>query len=277
VALRVRTSSTIVECWEIFGRVLQVPQVICGKLVQNKNSMHRLHWNDILRIAASLFISFVIISVVGSPNAYSAAPSKQDVYDIPEAVAIQGRKYEMDQSFNLTVGYIPTDTFNRGFPISLAYRYSLTPYLSWEVLDFSYVLNHATQTKSDLLALGVQTTNVGLNGKLDFPSQLYITGLNYSPMYSKNLLFNSKLVYSETMLFLGLGAINFNSFGMAPTIAPGIGWRVYVTPKAAVNLYVRDYVYIDSNIGVNAILDFGIGFEYKFHLTGESSHGTKDE
>ena len=239
--------------------------------------MQRLHLNYILKIVRGFFLSFALLCVVGSPSAYSAAPSKEDVYDIPEAVAIQGRKYEMDQSFHLSAGYIPTDTFNRGFPFSVAYRYGLTPYLTWEVLDFSYVLNHATQTKQDLLNLGVQTKNVGLNGKLDFPSQLYITGLNYSPMYSKNLLFNSKLVYSETMLFLGIGAINFDAYGMSPTIAPGLGWRVYITPKAAVNLYIRDYVYLDSNIGVNAILDFGIGIEYKFHLIGESSHGTKDE
>ena len=231
--------------------------------------MKRHQLNDILRLASG----FLIALTAGLSNAHSAA--KEDVYDIPEAVAIQGRKYEMDQSFQFNLGYIPTDSFNRGFPLALGYHYALTPYLTWEILDFSYVLNHATQTQSDLRALQVQIKNVGLNGKLDFPSQIYISGLSYSPMYSKNLLFNSRLVYSETMLFLGIGAINFDAYGMSPTIAPGMGWRIYVTPKAAVNLYIRDYVYLDSNVGMNAILDFGIGFEYKFHLVGES-HEKKD-
>lgn len=199
---------------------------------------------------------------------------RESLYDLPPAVAIQSRQYEMKHSVLGTVGYIPTDSFNRGFTFTGAYRYGLTNYLSWEVLSFTHVFNRETQVKKDLFNLGVQVENVGLGGVLDYPRQIYMTGIHYSPMYSKSLFFNSKLVYSETSLFFGIGSLNFNQVGFKPMIAPGASARFYLSPDWAVSLYFRNYYYQDDNVGINGILDFGIGFEYRI---GGSIQGLDDE
>jgi outer membrane beta-barrel protein len=204
-----------------------------------------------------------------------AARTAGDVYDVPEAVAIQGRKYQMDQTIRIGTGYMPIDSFNRGYPLSGAYRYQLTPYLTWEVLEYTQVINTETKTKRSLQNLGINVENVGLGGKLDFPKQIYMTGINYSPMYSKNLLFNSRLFYSETNLYLGLGAVIFNSVGSKPAIAPGLEWRLYLSPRVAMNLFVKDFFYLDNSIGINGILSFGLGFEFRFHLIGDSVDSSK--
>jgi outer membrane beta-barrel protein len=191
------------------------------------------------------------------------------VYDIPAAVAIQPRKYQMVHSVDMSIGYIPTDSFNRGYGASIAYRYAIASYLTWEVLRFTHVMNHETDLKYEIqqLASGdasVQLHNVGFGGVFDYPRQIYMTALHYSPLYSKSLLFNSKLTYSETSLFLGIGSLNFTQIGYKPMVAPGIASRFYYSPNTAFTAYFRDYFFRDDALGVVGIMDFGIGFEVKF-------------
>ena len=219
------------------------------------------------RLASMIASVLTLIVLVMAPQ----ASAKPDLYDMPEPVAIQGRRYQIDQSFRVALGYSPIDSFNRGYPLSVAYRYQLSPYLTWEVIDYSQILHSETKTKRDLQNLGINVTNVGLGGVLDYPVRSVLTGFNYSPIYSKNLLFNKTLLYSETNLYLGVGALIFNAVGLKPCLVPGLDWRLYITPKTAMSLYIRDQFYSDSSIGFNGILSFGIGFEFKFHLTGSSN------
>lgn len=221
-----------------------------------------------------LFIVTLVLAPLASADEFDEE-RRESLYDLPPAVAIQPRQYEMKHSVLGTVGYIPTDSFNRGFTLTGAYRYSIENYLVWEVLSFTHVFNQETQVKKDLLNLGVKVENVGLGGKLDYPRQIYMTGLHYSPMYSKNLLFNSRLIYSEWSLFLGGGSLNFNEVGFKPMIAPGLSGRFYASADWAVSIYFRDYFYIDDHVGINGIIDFGIGLEYR--LGGGSERSREDD
>ncbi len=210
-------------------------------------------------------LAVVLFSLVGqAADDLEFDKGNRTVYDLPEPVAIQGRKYQMSQSLLVTAGYLPSDSFNKGFTITAGYKLAFTPYLTWEILSFGYIINRETQLKKDLLALNVGVQNIGLGGVLDYPRQIYMTGLHYSPMYSKSLLFNSKLVYSETSVFLGTGTLNFNQVGHKPMLAPGVTWRMYMGPRSAVTAYFRDYFYMDDNTGITGIIDFGLGFEFKF-------------
>lgn len=205
----------------------------------------------------SLLIVLVFLPV-------AAFAQKKSVYDLPSSqVAIQPRKYEMNHSALVSAGYIPTDSFNRGFTFTGAYRYALVSYFTLEG-SYIWVANQKTSLEGELRNTGVTVENVGLGGVLDYPRQIYMVGVHYAPMYSKNLLFNSKLVYSETSLFLGLGSINFNQVGYKAMAAPGLATRIYLGPKSAVIGYFRDFFYMDDKRGVVGIIDFGLGFEYGF-------------
>ena len=211
-----------------------------------------------------LFIAYVL-----NGTSAVAADQSKNVYDLPQAVAIQPRKYDISSSLLFSVGYIPTDSFNRGITLTGAYRYALTSYLTWEIISFTYVLNKETSLKQQIESLSnsgsiVSLQGVGAGGVLDYPKQIYMTGFHYAPMYSKSLLFNSKLTYSETSLFLGFGSLMFAQGGPKPMIAPGLSTRIYFSPNAALVAYFRDYFYSDSNTGLTGIMDFGLGFEYKF-------------
>lgn len=227
-----------------------------------------------------LFI--IVVALLGfSPRVFSASEIDGDladegggnrsakIYDLPATVAIQPRKYEMPKSLAISAGYMPVDSFNHAFSFSGAYRYAVTGYLTWEVISFTYVMNQETDLKHQLQDLGNQNVginirNVGLGGVLDYPRQVYMTGIHYAPAYSKSLLFNSKVTYSETSFFLGVGALNFNQIGYKSMIAPGLTSRFYMTPGTALIGYFRDFFYKDDVLGLTGILDFGLGLEFKF-------------
>jgi outer membrane beta-barrel protein len=215
----------------------------------------------------SLVCASVLSVMLGGTSAWANSDSR-DVFDLPQAVAIQGRENVIDQSLALNVGHIPTDSFNRGFPVSLAYTYYFKPYLGWEVVHFAYNFNQETKLKSDFLALNVTVENIGFGGVLDHPKNIVSTGLVYTPLYSKSLLFNRTLVFSETSLYAGAGSLVLNKVGHTPMLALGIQGRLYLSPKSAFRWYLREYVFKDLNLGVTLMTDIGIGLEFQFDLFG---------
>jgi outer membrane beta-barrel protein len=208
--------------------------------------------------------AFILSSILIVASTHTAQAAARDPYDLPEQVAIQGRKYQMNHSIFGSAGYMPIDSFNRAFSFSGGYRYAIRPWLTWEVLSYTQVANSQTQLKKDLEALNLDVKNVGLGGVFDWPKQIYMTGIHYAPYYSKSLMFNSTLVYSETSVFLGAGSLNFNLTGQKPMIAPGLATRMYIGKSFAFNAYFRDYFYKDDNTGITGIFDFGVGLELGF-------------
>lgn len=206
-------------------------------------------------------VSFLAFNIFVAASASGA--TEASIYDLPSSqVAIQPRKYEMSSSFLLSAGYMPADSFNRGVTLGASVRQALSAYFTLEG-TFVYVYNQTTSLQNDLNTAGVTVQNASLGGVLDYPKQIYLIGLHYAPFYSKSLLFNSKLIYSEDSFFLGVGSLNFNQVGSRAMIAPGLASRFYIGASTAIVGYFRDYFYSDDHRGVIGIVDFGIAFEYK--------------
>lgn len=221
-----------------------------------------------------LFLAFVVALPLGHISRAVAQYEdevKRDVYDLPTPVAIQGRTNRIDESLSLTAGYLPTDSFNRGFPVGASYAYYFKPYFAWDVVSFSYNLNRETQLKNDLRALGVTAQNVGFGGVIDYPKYIVLTGITYTPLYSKSLLFNKSLVHSETSFYLGVGSLMFSQVGNVPTIVPGIQGRYFITPGSALRLYLREYFFNDKNLGITGLTEIGIGYEIQLGFLSRRS------
>lgn len=230
-------------------------------------------------IQRSLTCLFVTVATLVSPSlaiAQESAP-KRDVYDLPTPVAIQGRTNNIDESLSLNIGYIPTDSFNRGFPLSLNYAYYFRPYIAWEVLSFAYNFNRETQLKQDFKNLGVAVQNLGFGGVIDFPQNIIMSGVVYTPLYGKSLLFNKSLIHSETSFYLGAGSLVFNKVGHIPTVAPGIQGRYFLSPRSAIRYYIRQFFFNDSQLGLTGITDIGLGYEFQFNFFSRRNSLTEDE
>lgn len=230
-----------------------------------------------IAISVSVFTSLTLLP--GLPSIVSAQDdvAKRDIYDLPTPVAIQGRTNSIDQSIAFNVGYIPSDSFNRGFPVSLNYSFYFKPYIAWEVLSFTYNYNRETQLKQDFRDLGVAVQNIGFGGVLDFPKNILMSGLIYTPLYGKSLLFNRSLVHSETSFYFGVGTIIFNAVGHVPAIAPGLQGRYFLGPKSALRYYLRQYFFKDSQLGITGMTEIGIGFEIQLDLFSKRSPSDEEE
>ncbi len=203
--------------------------------------------------------------------------TKRDVYDLPTPVAIQGRTNNIDQSLAVSFGYIPTDSFNRGFPLSLSYAFYFKPYFAWDVVSFSYNFNRETQLKKDFENLGVAVQNIGFGGVIDFPKNIIMTGLVYTPLYGKSLLFNRSLVHSETSFYAGAGTLVFNQVGHVPTLGVGLQGRYFLTPKTAFRYYLRQYFFKDNQLGISGITDIGVGYEFQFGIFSKNTASVDED
>lgn len=232
------------------------------------------------RASRWIALSVAVVIAVSNPSAVRADDEgvvKRDVYDLPTPVAIQGRTNNIDQSVAFNIGYIPSDSFNRGFPVSVGYSFYFKPYLAWEVVNYTYNINRETQLKQDFKNLGVAVQNIGFGGILDYPKNIIVSGIVYTPLYGKSLLFNKSLVHSETSFYLGAGSIVFNQVGHIPTIVPGIQGRYFVTPKSAFRFYLRQYFFKDEQLGLTGITEIGLGYELQFDLFSKRSSSDEEE
>ena len=214
-------------------------------------------------------LGIVIFNVAQASAADPAKGSKPDIYDLPPIVAVQNREFLMNESVALNLNYLPSDAFNKGYGLSASYAYYFSDYFAWEVLNAQYILNQVTNIKTQLLNLGVAVHNVGNGGVLDYPRTILTTGLLYTPFYSKNLLFNRRLIPGDISLYLGTGAAFFNSTGIRPLITPGFQLRFFNSPTTAAKIFFRYHFYLDPQQGLTGMIDMGIGFEIKIDfLTG---------
>lgn len=230
-----------------------------------------------LRYATTVLVTAIFWSTFAMAASDDTSPVKRDVYDLPTPVAIQGRTNSIDQSLAFSAGYILSDSFNRGFPLTVGYSFYFTSYLAWEVASYSYNINSETKVKQDLRNSGVDTSTIGIGGQLDFPKNIITTGIVYTPFYGKSLLFNKTLVHSETSFFLGAGSISFNQTSSAPTIAPGIQGRYFLSKQSALRYYLRQYFYKDPVQGFGGITELGVGYEFQLNLFSKNTSSDEDE
>ena len=211
-------------------------------------------------LSAALAAVFGLASTARSSEVPAA---KTDVYDLPAIVAVQNREYFMPESLMLNLGYLPSDAFNKGYAIGAAYSYYLSDFLAWEVVNYDYINNQETSIKSQLYNLNVTVKGVGNGGVVDYPTSLLTTGLVYTPFYSKNLLFNKRIVQGELSLFLGAGEAFFAQTGTRILVTPGFQFRFFLNRSNAVRLFFRDHFYSDPNSGLTSMIDMGIGWEFR--------------
>ena len=213
----------------------------------------------ILILIAGLWTSAAF--AVGTPE------KTKDIYDLTDIVAVQNRAFEFKESFALLTSFLPSDAFNRGFGVGGYYNYTLNDHYSWEVLRYAYIFNEATSAKDDIQNQHF-ALSAGNGGVLDYPVHIFTTGIVFTPLYNKGLLFNHELMYSEFSLYLGAGVAVLEQTGNRYLITPGIQGRFYLSQKYAVIGHFRDHFYIDPQQGFSNMIDIGVALEFQINLFG---------
>jgi outer membrane beta-barrel protein len=201
-------------------------------------------------------LKFWALFILVSNIAYGA-DAKSDLYDVPKVTAVSHKKYALKDEVTLEGTYLSSDPFVKYIAGGLSYTHLFSDIIAWEVVNGSYTYAFYSGLTNDLI------TNQGISSSLFDSLQYYATtNIAISPIYTKNLLFNSKMVYSEFSIVAGGGIASFQYAGFQPVIDVGLVLRYFLSPTTSLKFDFRDYVFPSTNVANNLSLTIGYAFAF---------------
>lgn len=203
------------------------------------------------------FLTLVLLSLTLCPRIAQAV--EDDLYTTPKLVAVQGRKYNINKNLSAHFGYIPDDAFTKGYLVGGAFTYYFSDFAGWEVINANYVFKSDTGLLKDIksrFALRPEDERA-----LDFVEYYVTTGFVYTPIYNKNLFFNSKIVNGEQSFVVMGGLTRFYKGGFLPAFGGGIIFKYFISDKTSFKLDIRDLVAIDPIRGLDGIIELKIALD----------------
>lgn len=212
-----------------------------------------------------LFLSFLWLTppfVVAAP-----APSiaRNDPYQLPPIVAVENRQFNPRHDLSLGVGILPLDAFYKSYSYGLSYTYGWKEFLRWEAINASLCSSQDTGLKQELLdKFRVQPTGI-----LDSVRWMMTSNVVYTPIYSKNLLFNRSIVHGEFSGVAGAGLVGWSSGESAPMLGGGLIVRFFKSETLSFKFDNRLYYHFGKNKSSDLLLAINLGLSFELSKTNE--------
>jgi outer membrane beta-barrel protein len=183
-----------------------------------------------------------------------------DPYILPRVVAVENKIYEPKYDLTFNLGVLPLDAFYKGYVAGLSYTHNINSYLSWEVLNGMYSENQDTGLKKDL----IDNFDVEPTGILDSVNYLAVSSIVYTPIYSKNLFFNTTVRHGSLSFVGGAGTIQYLSGDSGVLFGGGLILRFFSSKLLSYKLDTRLYGHTAENKSSNLLLLIAFGFSFDF-------------
>lgn len=193
---------------------------------------------------------------------WQSSRAKGDLYDVPKLHIIENKKYSLADELALQVGYLPADPYVKYFTGGLTYTHFFSEFTGWEIVNGQYAVNFPAGIQKDLLAnfsTNCTPTQCATADKFPTLNFLATTNLVFTPIYTKNLLFNSKLVYSQ-ISFVGGGGVASYTSNIKNCIDIGVIIRYFLNDSSSVKFDFRDYVFLSPGTNNNLTLVVAYAF-----------------
>ncbi len=179
-----------------------------------------------------------------------------DIYDVPKVETVALRKYEVRDEFTIQAGFFPKGAYSKYLAGGGSYTHSFSDFTSWEVANGLYAYELVAGLKKQLISDYFADPASFAVLKYTVTSNLVFT-----PIYTKNLLFNSSIVYSQFSFVTGAGFSGFN-IASIPVIDVGLIMRFFVSQTKFLKFDFRYYKYLTSNTAItdNFTLIGGLSF-----------------
>jgi outer membrane beta-barrel protein len=184
--------------------------------------------------------------------------------EVPKIIAVQNRTYYLSDEITVQAGYLPLDSFTKYFSFGGSYTHFYNDFLGWEVVNGEYAQPLDTGLSNDLVSRFGATAIKG-----DVLQYYLTTNAIYTPLYTKNLIFNRSILSGETSLVGGLGYSKFDS-GSANTFDLGIVFRLIMGKSSSLKFDVREYVYL-TTLDTKTNLMVMLGYSYSLGKTERKS------
>lgn len=214
-----------------------------------------------MRILYGLSIA-IAIGLSSLPFSTWAVP--QNIYDSPKIVAVEPRTYNPKYDLTAQLSVLPLDAFYKGFAMGVNYTHSMSSAWSWEVVNFNVNSKSDTGLRQDL----IDNFAAAPKGYLDHIAWYATTSAVYTPIYSKNLLFNDQILYGSFSFVASGGFVTFASGDTAPLFGGGVILRVFHSPKYSSKFDGRLYAHTSSGKSSDLVMmiTYGLSFEFGDHL-----------
>jgi outer membrane beta-barrel protein len=202
-----------------------------------------------------------ILLVVLSQSNAAIADTSSNRYELPDIVALQTRDNYLNKGFTFSIGYLPSDAFNKGLIFGGSYTHFFTDYFAWEIVNGQYAINFETSLKDDLINnFPLEIENVGFDGRLDHVQYYATSNVLYTPFFTKSLLFDDAIVLGEMSFLFGGGVVRFEKTGIKPLIDTGLYLRYFLGQSSSLKFDFRVNFYHDQERGLGNFLSFIIGY-----------------
>lgn len=185
-----------------------------------------------------------------------------DIFDTPKVQTVLQKKYDIKDELTAEFAYLPKDAFAKYIGFGLSYSHAFSDFTSWEMVNGLYLLELTAGLKKQLI-------EAGFSGDT-FASQRFQVTSNivFSPVYTKNLLFNSSIVYSQFSFAMGAGVANF-SLGTFPVIDAGLIFRFHLNPSHSFKFDLRYNKYLSTMTAVSDNYTVILGYTFNLRSTKE--------
>jgi outer membrane beta-barrel protein len=212
-----------------------------------------------LTLSASVLGGLILGGLIFG-SASNAQSRDTDPYDVPTPSAVENKLFQPSKELNVQVGFMPLDAFHKGVTLSLSYVGYSESYWGWEYLNLQGAINWETDLTSQL------RNNFGAeeDGVLDYVRYTVTTNWIYTPIYNKNLIFNSKVMHGEVSFVGGGGIAGFDSQETAPMFGGGLILRFFSSETVSYKLDTRAYYHTADGKNTNFLLTINLGLAYEF-------------
>lgn len=204
-----------------------------------------------------VLVGIFVLIILFYSGSLRAAPS--EAFDAPKVVAVEPRMFSPQHDVTAQLSILPLDAFYKGFAAGVSYTYSGSSAWSWEIVNANLNSKSDTNLKRDL----TEKFNVRPQGILDHVTWYGTTNAIYTPIYSKNLLFNKDLLYGSSSFVFGGGMVGFSGGDTAALLGGGAIIRVFHSPRRSSKFDFRLYMHTASGKSSDMILllTYGLSFE----------------
>lgn len=214
------------------------------------------------------FLDYIAVMTIlfSTHNSFAQKSKDTDPFDLPQVVAVENKKYNPWKDATVQVGVLPLDAFYKAISVGGSYTYSYTSFMSWEVVNANFAFKQDTDLKKNLLELDVKT-----KGLLDSVKYYITSNVVYTPIYSKNLLFNKDVMYGEWSFVGGGGIVGYNSEEVALLAGGGLVARFFKDESTSYKMDGRLYYQTAPGKSSDFILMLNVGMS--FELGGRAQAG----
>lgn len=197
---------------------------------------------------------------------FASLPLYADIFDVPKVQSVFNRRYQVKDEITAQLVYLPKGAFSKYVGAGGVYTHAFSEFTSWEVVNAMYTYELPSGLKKTLISDYAQDPATFAVEYFQVTSNIIFT-----PIYTKNLFFNSSIVYSQFSVVVGAGIGYFN-VGVVPVIDSGFVLRFFLpNTKNFIKFDLRYNKFLTTNQTVND--SYTVVFGYAFNLTRKGEAG----